>query len=149
MKLLTSKVGLFAAAALFAATFTATAQAQDRHLFRVNVPFTFVAGDQSMPAGNYMVRLDPKFNTLDLTPTAGTGIRRVMLKGDFAHRPGKTREGGLLTFAKYGDTMVLHGVWADGALEGHEVVRSKTEVALARSVAPSSASESDTTVEIR
>ncbi len=149
MKLLTSKVGLFAAAALFAATFTATAQAQERHLFRVNVPFTFVAGDQSMPAGNYLVRLDPRFNMVDLTPTAGTGLHRVMLKGDFARRPGKTRDGGLLTFAKYGDTMVLHGVWADGASEGHEVVRSKTEVALARSVAPSSTSESDSTVEIR
>ena len=149
MKLFTSKAGLFAAAALFAATFTATAQAQDGHLFRIDVPFSFVAGDQSMPAGNYLVRLDPKFNMVDLTPKGGTHVQRVMLKGDFAQRPGKTRNGGLLTFAKYGDTMVLHGVWADGASEGHEAVRSKTEVALARSVVPASASESDSNVEIR
>jgi hypothetical protein len=147
MKNLNSKLGLIAAAGLMAATFTTTAGAQDTHLFRVHVPFAFLAGDQTMPAGDYTIRLDPRFNLVDLAPTPGTGLHRVMLKHNFVTRPHRGSSGGLLTFAKYGDKLVLHGVWARGEEDGHEVVTSKSEIELVRANG-GNAADTDTSVTI-
>lgn len=149
MKILSSKLGLIAAAGLMAATLTTTARAQDNNLFRVHVPFNFLAGNQVMPAGDYTVRYDPRFNLVDILPTPGRGIHRVMLHAKFTKRPGNNSEGGLLTFAKYGDKFVLRGIWSDGASEGHEAIASKAEIELARGSGAMAPAETETGVEIR
>jgi hypothetical protein len=139
MKTLISKVGFLAAAGLMAVTFTATASAQDANLMRFHVPFAFLAGNQTMPAGDYVLKVDPRFNLVDILPSRGTKVYRVALKQDFVRRPHQAAEGGLLTFAKYGDKLVLRGVWANGKPEGHEVQTSKAEIELARSTGGSPA----------
>ncbi len=139
MKTLSFKLGLIAAAGLLATTMAATANAQDRHLMRVNVPFAFLAGDRTLPAGDYLFRLDPQFDLVDIHPIAENAIYRVQLKGAFVSRQRTGSEGGLLTFAKYGNRLVLRGVWANGEHEGHEVKTSKAEIELARATGGGSA----------
>ncbi len=148
MKNLSSKLGLIVAAGLVAAAFTTTAGAQERQLFRVHVPFAFLAGEQTMPAGDYLIKLDPGFNLVDFMPARGTGIHRVMLKHDFVARPHHDTAGGLLTFAKYGDRLVLRGVWGVGEEDGRQVVTSKAEIELARAAGGKPA-DSDASVTIR
>ena len=133
MKILTSKLGLLAATGLMAAMFVTTASAQQPNLMRVQIPFAFLAGDRTMPAGDYMVKFEPNFNLVDLVPMQGTTTLRVLMKMGFVRRPKDAGQLGLLTFAKYGDRLVLRGVWASGDREGHEVKTSKAEIELARS----------------
>lgn len=132
MKTLISKLGLIAAAGLMATTIATTASAQDRNLMRVNIPFAFLAGERTLPAGDYLFRLDPQFGLVDIHPMGNNAIYRVQLRGGFVSRQSSGHEGGLLTFAKYGSRLALRGVWANGEHEGHEVKTSKAEIELAR-----------------
>ena len=118
MKILSSKLGLLAATGLMAAMFVTTASAQQPNLMRVQIPFAFLAGDRTMPAGDYMVKFEPNFNLVDLVPMQGTTTLRVLMKMGFVRRPKDAGQLGLLTFAKYGDRLVLRGVWASGDREG-------------------------------
>jgi hypothetical protein len=142
MKTLVSKLGLLTAAGLMAATFVTTAAAQTTNLMRVHIPFAFLAGEHTLPAGDYMLKLDSGFNMVDIMPMQGTRTQRVMLQPQFVQRPKGASERGLLTFAKYGDRLVLRGIWTGGDREGHVVRTSKAEVELAHSTGGTPAAES-------
>jgi hypothetical protein len=143
MKLLSSKLGIIATAALLSSALAWTAHAQASHLLRVHVPFAFLAGDQTLPAGDYLVKVDPRLNVIDLLPRENNEIHRLLLRHDFVKRPASNLDDGLLTFAKYGNQFVLRGVWTDGAAEGHEVVPSKAEIELSKNTggAPTAGAE--------
>jgi hypothetical protein len=132
MKTLVSKLGLLTAAGLMAATFVTTAAAQITSLMRVHIPFAFLAGERTLPAGDYMLKLDSGFNMVDIVPMQGTRTQRVLLQPQFVKRPNGAGERGILTFAKYGDRLVLRGIWTGGDREGHVVKTSKAEIELAR-----------------
>jgi hypothetical protein len=132
MKTLVSKLGLLAAAGLMASTFVTTAAAQTSNLMRVHIPFAFLAGNQTLPAGDYMMKIDSGFNLLDILPMQGTRTHRVLLQSQFVRRPKGANNGGLLTFAKYGERLVLRGIWTGGDREGRVLKTSKAEIELAR-----------------
>jgi hypothetical protein len=94
---------------------TAHAQAIDSMVFRTNFPF--VAGDTTLPAGNYTVKsVDDDPSILELS----NGKVSVLLatEGD---RPSRLPANGEVKFNRYGNTYVLHEI-VDPEAEGGAVV---------------------------
>lgn len=100
---------------------------------RANVPFDFVVGDKTLPAGNYAVR--------QITQSSDGGI--LISSRDSRHQTirlsnnvqGRETKKAKLTFRRYGSTYFLAQVWASGSVEGREMMKSKAERAAERELA--------------
>ena len=79
MKKVVSRSTLLIAATIAILAMT-TAKAETP-LMRMDIPFAFLAGEHTLPAGNYWVRVDTDFRFLELRPADGTGAQRVALAG--------------------------------------------------------------------
>ena len=114
---------LVLAAAFVAAvgTVTANAQVTDRITFKTNFPF--VAGNTTLPAGNYTVTpLDDDPSVLELS----NGKVSVLLDTE-ADRPSRMPSKTEVTFNKYGNTYVLHEIVDPEAQGGAIVVPARAE----------------------
>jgi hypothetical protein len=94
---------------------------------RVNIPFAFVAGEQTHAAGAYEVRVNHGLRYVELRPLDSALVERVLLDGAFSPRADKNATGGFLQFRQYGNSYALRSVGAPGAAEGLDVKRSKAE----------------------
>lgn len=97
---------------------------------RAYVPFAFLAGNETLPAGEYTIRLD-KTNRL-MMESRDTGRVAGVLVSSQIEQPGSKTEMPRLEFAKYGDTCVLQNVWYAESTHGSKVVESKRARELAR-----------------
>lgn len=140
MRNIVTKSGVFAAAALAILAITAPAHAQNS-LMRADIPFSFLAGEQRLPAGSYWVALNGEFHTLDLRSLNSTTICRVRVHDSLATRKSSEADRGRLSFRKYGEHLVLKGVFVPGSTEGHDLQTSRTEIELARAAALPAGSE--------
>ncbi len=117
-------------AALFAGTLlvisVTPAQAQTG-ILRVNIPFGFYAGEQQMPAGEYIVEMIAngavKVANLDTHAAAAFLTFRVTNN----NRAGSAK----LVFNRYGDEHFLSEMWWTGQRDGLKQVTSKRELELA------------------
>jgi hypothetical protein len=113
----------------FATAVVSNAQSGEKKL-RANIPFDFVVGNKTLPAGAYslgkvtanadgiLIRSrDGEHNAIRLTNTVSSNAPKR-----------KTT----LSFLRYGDTYYLAEVWIAGSSEGREMVKSKAERELAR-----------------
>lgn len=126
MKLRISRTILMAAAVL---AFGSAAFGQEVNL-RAKVPFAFVLGDKTYPAGEYAVE----------TVTANDGSlyiknedkgKPALLLSDVqtAANPAKHS---VLVFHHMGNAYFLYQVWVAGSEVGREFAKSKTETLMAR-----------------
>jgi hypothetical protein len=115
-------------AALIVLMAVAAAPAQSVRLV-ADIPFTFVAGDSTLPAGQYTV--EPmsshvvRLRCADLRSSAlfqTIGVSGRDLQG-----------GGKLIFNRYGETYFLFQIWSPGYSTGHELPKSRLERRLAQS----------------
>jgi hypothetical protein len=120
MKKFSAKSALLATG-LMALAFTIPANAQNSNLLRVNVPFSFTAGQQAFPAGDYRINVDTDHGMLhiDSLATSATGVVRV-LPGS-SSRPETTVDRGVLRFSKYGGHYFLTGLWKAGNVQSNRV----------------------------
>jgi hypothetical protein len=115
----------FAALALvLTATFigTGSASAQDRQV-TANVPFTFMVGDKTMPAGTYTITARP--NSPDVVALSNWYLRvnvRVMGRPD----QNNPEQANVLVFHKYGNQYFLSRIRSDGEMN-IDFAASKTE----------------------
>lgn len=122
---------MLGAVALLAVLPTAL-QAQEQMLFRVNIPFEFIAGGVHMPAGEYM-----GFHT---TPSLIQVVREDGRASAWIHVKaspvgnGETRN--QLVFNRYGDTYFLAKVTTGHDQQEHECFRCRMEQTLAAQYAP-------------
>lgn len=125
MKLRIAKTLLVAAAAL---AFGATAQAQEVNL-RAKVPFDFVLGDKTYPAGEYALQT-VMANDYSLYIKSQEKAKPALLVTDVqtASTPAKHSE---LIFHRMGNTYFLYQVWVAGSEVGREFPRSKEEIRMA------------------
>lgn len=114
------------AGAVFALAFISTANAQS---IRVSVPFSFQAGGQSMPAGEYRVDLNQTGTVITLGPKSGQPSCFLIVK---AHTGMGMPDRASLVFNKYGESYFLSDVNILGAPSGVEVFGSHAERELAR-----------------
>jgi len=106
-----------------------TAQAQsDTWIIKVHVPFEFVAGDKTFPAGDYSL-VEPLPHLLELRDFRGHVIASM-----FTHaiESSTLSSNAKLKFFFSGGEYVLAEVWLGQESIGHQLVRPKPGVALAR-----------------
>jgi hypothetical protein len=102
--------------------------AQAEQSFAVNIPFTFEAGEQKMPAGAYDVKF-PNSNTV-LIQCADRTCAAFMLTNGVSTRDGWGTA--KLVFNRYGNRHFLNQVWSHGYDRGRQVPKSKGEIEVAR-----------------
>jgi hypothetical protein len=98
----------------------ATAQAET---VRANIPFAFTAGDQTLPAGTYLVTYDRARSLLSLDAGPDANARLIAHVAQF----GASQEPGMLLFHKYGDRYLLKQMKTSGTREGAEIAPGRSE----------------------
>jgi hypothetical protein len=100
-----------------------TASAQTKTM-RFDVPFQFVAGNESLPAGQYDVTVD-EFSRMVIRPASGMGVHLVPLTSTYLTRAVDVIGDGRLLFTKYGDNLFLTAAWRPGYSDARMVTKSK------------------------
>jgi hypothetical protein len=108
-------------------------QAQNESpVLKVRIPFTFNVGKQTFPAGQYSLR--PLLqNTISLRDQAGQVLTNIGTNSVEASKAPTTVK---LLFNEYGGQYFLAQIWQAGDGIGREVVRSSTEIEMARKYPP-------------
>ncbi len=131
MKNVISK-SLLLAAGLVAFALAGPANAQQPVPMRMSVPFAFVAGEHTYPAGDYWVRVDANLGVAELRSVQGASANRVLLTGARLPEKAISQEKGVIQFNVYGEAYALAGICPAGTAEGYRVKASKVEAELAR-----------------
>lgn len=97
-----------------------SASAQMSHELRVTVPFSFIAGAKSSPAGDYRFQID---RSRDLVTLTSPDLRSTYLLTTRALLPNDGRS--YLRFHRYGTEWFLEEVATGGV--GQKLIRSKAE----------------------
>ena len=113
---------------------TAVANAQTLKV-KANVPFDFVVGKTTMPAGAYTIdALLPSSSALAIR-NRDAKVGSVVLAGSAtSYEPSADTH---LVFRRYGDRYFLSAIWVQGERSGREFQMSKREIEMAKSSAPS------------
>jgi len=111
---------------------TRVASAQDQLL--VNVPFDFVAGNKTLPAGEYAVKAVGPTNMLILIDRADSATSAFLPTHAAVSHEAQIQS--KLVFNRYGDRYFLAQVWTVGNTSGRELIKSarEKEVALTASI---------------
>lgn len=110
---------------------SANAQTPNRNI-SVDIPFEFSVGDQTLPAGRYILgQLSSKsvalhINNLDNAETAQPLTAIV--------RASEAKQESVLVFQRYGNSYFLSQVWVAGERTGREMLKSDRELAIERDV---------------
>jgi hypothetical protein len=122
---------------LFVVLAGTNAYGQSSTKLKVNIPFDFRVGSQSLPAGEYTVA--PKSPTMVVIRSKDGHQSAPALTNDVQVNPGQGD--GKLIFNCYGAYHFLSQIWTPGEETGRKLIRSKIEQEVANL-----ASQSDTTV---
>jgi hypothetical protein len=129
-------------------TLAATSYAQSARRTVILIPFDFVAGEKTLPAGAY--RIEPvrrdSYTAWEIQSTTGRAGAVVMTSalGDGA-AAGESR----LVFQKYAETYVLAQVWPSSGAAGRAVAQSRRTRATIESLAGKGAGPEAVTVAAR
>jgi hypothetical protein len=117
-------LNIFAMLAVAALLATPLAFAQSAYLTAV-IPFDFVVGDRTLPAGSYQVVCSP--NGSPTVTLRGVDVKAVHIALTQATRSAKLPKEGKLIFNRYGNSNFLAQVWRPGVSQGNLLPTSKTE----------------------
>jgi hypothetical protein len=106
--------------------------AQSSVRVKANVPFEFIVGDQTLPAGSYSV--SPAVNSGDALKIQNNNEAITTLRLTTPMRRMNDEEGKLV-FHRYGEIYFLREVWKEGEQAGRQFRESKHERALKRELA--------------
>jgi hypothetical protein len=95
---------------------------------KANVPFDFIVGGHTLPAGAYEFGLINQGVVLRVTSESGS---TSVMAGSSADRNGGSRTTVLVEFHRYGNDYFLYKVWNGSANYGREIPASRTERELA------------------
>lgn len=118
---------LLVAVALAAAVVSANAQSTP---VKANIPFEFVVGDKTLPAGTYTAK--PATAGGALTIQSADGKNSAVRLSDPTEQMNKSRA--RMVFHRYGHNYFLAQVW-NGESSGRELTKSKQERAIERELA--------------
>lgn len=119
-------------ATLFVLSFIAAAQvvrADDPML--VNIPFAFVAGNATLPAGEYRVQKLDGSSAVLLIRCSDASTSAMVLSNATQAKDIPTQS--KLIFKRYNDRYFLTQVWSEGSSLGREVIKSRAEKEAAQS----------------
>jgi len=125
----TNLLGIFTVAALTASA----AFAQSSTRVQANVPFDFIVGNRTLPAGEYKVMSQgPAPGTVMIQAADGKGAVILLALPLYSV---VERHGGKLVFHRYSDTYFLSEIWGPGN-EGRRIRTTSRERELATKAAP-------------
>ena len=113
--------------------FGAVASANHAQRQTANIPFDFVIGDQTMPAGEYSV--DSITNGGETLRVRGTDNNTSAVRLSTPVQQLMPANKGRLVFRKYQDQYFLSEVWTSGDTTGRRILRSAREKELDREIA--------------
>jgi hypothetical protein len=99
---------------------TGAANAQSAHSFEVEIPFSFILGDRTLPAGKYLVqRIDPAKPNVLMFKNADARIVRLVL----THRVAGESPSAVSTliFMRRQEKLYLFQIWTGGDKDGNQV----------------------------
>lgn len=107
---------------------TRVARAQE--LMVVNIPFDFVAGNTTLPAGEYSVKVSGPVNTLVLIDRKDSSAAAFINTN--AAAASEPQSESKLVFNRYGDRYFLSQVWTAGYSQGRQLLKSAREKEMAQ-----------------
>jgi hypothetical protein len=113
--------------ALTAMASTRVAQAQE---LVVNIPFDFVAGKTTLPAGEYSIKVSSPEGTLLLLDRKDAAASAFISTNAVVKAEIQTES--KLTFNRYGDRYFLSQVWTEGNSQGRQLLKSAREKEMAQ-----------------
>jgi hypothetical protein len=106
------------------ATALVSANAQSTSIVRANIPFDFIVGDKTLPAGKYTVNSAASDGQALSIRTSGGKSLALVLTHYAAERSQKRIA--RMVFHRYGQQYFLAEVWS-GASHGRQLMQSKRE----------------------
>jgi hypothetical protein len=129
----------------FVTAIASNAQSVGAKLVKAHIPFDFVVGNKTLPAGEYTIG--------GLTTTSDAGISIRSRDGNYKAirlttivQDNARRQKTTLTFHRYGETYYLAKVWSAGSSEGRKLMKSKAERSAGRELAQNSRRETVTII---
>jgi hypothetical protein len=116
----------FVTATLFVLSLIVAAQvAQADEPMLVNIPFAFVAGNATLPAGEYRVQKMDENSAVVLIRCSGPSASAMVLSN--AAQAKETQTQSKLVFHRYGNRYFLSQVWSAGSIRGRQLLKSPRE----------------------
>lgn len=112
------------------ATAVVSANGQSSLRVKGHIPFEFVVGNQTLPAGDYTVRSATDSGAALMIQNAQSSIATVRLASPI--RPKTNKLDARLVFHRYGQNYFLSEVWEGGDSTGRQLRESKQERAIKR-----------------
>src|SRR6476469_2305757 len=110
------------------------AQTQSSMQLKMNIPFAFSVGNQTMPAGEYTVRCtNPSSDTKVLQLRSHDGRENVLVRTSSVI--GKLEDDAKLVFYRYGDRYFFAQAWLPSESIGMQAPKSRSEKQTARELA--------------
>lgn len=105
---------------------TTSAQIDSSETIEANIPYAFVIGNKTLPAGKYTFKVsdDTNLNVFVVRSTDGRTAEFFQTQDVQANETPRRTE---LVFNKIGDTYFLSQIWLDGSKLGAELEKSKAE----------------------
>ena len=122
---MTTRIGTLLGSTLLLMAAMASAQTVQR--VTVTVPFSFVAGSNNLPAGNYTIELNHEKDTMILRSEDRSANKAVMLANNSEQTANPNQSYAI--FRHYGSHYFLAEVWRQGA--GQTLIPGKLERELA------------------
>ena len=97
----------------------------------VNIPFAFVAGNVTLPAGEYRVQKLNGGSAVLLISCADSSVSTMVLSNAAEAKEIQTQS--KLIFKRYESRYFLSQVWTEGSSRGRELLKSQAEKEIAHS----------------
>ena len=114
--------------ALTVMAFSRVAQAQE--MLVVNIPFDFAAGNMTLPAGEYSIKVTAPERTLLLIDRKDAAASAFMNTNPVVKTEMQTES--KMIFNRYGDRYFLSEVWTAGNSRGRQLSKSRREMEMAQ-----------------
>jgi len=102
------------------------------HEMTVSVPFEFIAGDKSLPAGDYSVQVNPERGSVVLHQEGQSPLILLTNQRESTNTPPR----GKLVFKRYGANFFLSEVWNQDNATGQALTPSDAEKEMAHKKQP-------------
>ena len=102
------------------------------HEMTVSVPFGFIAGDRSLPAGDYSVQVNPERGSVVLHQEGQSPLLLLTNQKESTNTPPR----GKLVFKRYGANFFLSEVWSQDNATGQALTPSAAEKEMAHKKQP-------------
>jgi hypothetical protein len=102
------------------------------HEMTVSVPFGFIAGDKSLPAGDYSVQVNPERGSVVLHQEGQSPLILLTNQRESTNTPLR----GKLVFKRYGANFFLSEVWNQDNATGQALTPSAAEKEMAHKKQP-------------